>query len=76
MTQYADWINFMTYDLHGVWDRNDPIGSIVLAHTNLTEIDLALDLVRSTNTYLGAMLTITQLWRNNIDPAKVVMGET
>ena len=20
MTQYADWVNFMTYDLHGSWD--------------------------------------------------------
>jgi spore germination protein YaaH len=22
MTQYADWINLMAYDLHGVWDSN------------------------------------------------------
>lgn len=35
----------MSYDLHGVWDSTNPIGSHVLAHTNLTEIDLALDLV-------------------------------
>jgi chitinase len=33
----------MTYDLHGTWDSTDPfIGAIVGAHTNLTEIDLAL----------------------------------
>lgn len=45
--------------LDGAWDAEDPwIGSIVNAHTNLTEITLAMDL----------------LWRNDIDPAKVVMG--
>jgi hypothetical protein len=32
------------YDLHGVWDRNNPIGSIVQEHTNLTEIALATEL--------------------------------
>ena len=36
MMKYADWTNFMTYDLHGVWDKNDPIGAIVQGHTNLT----------------------------------------
>lgn len=46
MTEYADWIQLMSYDLHGVWDRDNPIGSVVAAHTNITEIDLALDLVR------------------------------
>lgn len=45
MVQYVDWVNLMSYDLHGVWDSNDPIGNQVLAHTNLTEIDDALDLV-------------------------------
>ncbi|KAL7937884.1 glycoside hydrolase family 18 protein [Trichoderma chlorosporum] len=58
MIQYADWINLMTYDLHGVWDSADPIGSIVQAHTNLTEIRASLDL----------------LWRVNIPPERVVMG--
>lgn len=48
----------MSYDLHGVWDRDNPIGNHVLAHTNLTEIDLALDL----------------FWRNNINPSKIVLG--
>jgi chitinase len=42
---YADWINLMTYDLHGVWDRNNPIGAIVQGHTNLTEIGYSLDLL-------------------------------
>jgi glycosyl hydrolase family 18 (putative chitinase) len=55
----VDWFNVMTYDLHGTWDSTDPyIGAYVNAHTNLTEIDMTMDL----------------LWRNNIDPAKVVMG--
>lgn len=46
MIESADWINFMSYDLHGVWDASDLyIGKEVFAHTNLTEIELALDLV-------------------------------
>lgn len=45
LIKYADWINLMTYDLHGVWDRNNPIGSIVQAHTNLTEIGYATELL-------------------------------
>lgn len=34
----------MTYDLHGTWDRNNPIGNIIQGHTNLTEIGTALKL--------------------------------
>ncbi|KAJ6071566.1 hypothetical protein N7499_009580, partial [Penicillium canescens] len=58
MLKYADWMNFMTYDLHGVWDSYNPIGSIVQAHTNLTEIKLATEL----------------LWRAKVKPSQVVMG--
>ncbi|KAJ4386833.1 hypothetical protein N0V93_009731 [Gnomoniopsis smithogilvyi] len=58
MYPYADWINLMSYDLHGVWDSSDPIGNQVLAHTNLTEIDLALDL----------------FWRAGVDPSAIVLG--
>ncbi|GIJ91962.1 hypothetical protein Asppvi_010937 [Aspergillus pseudoviridinutans] len=58
MIKYADWINLMSYDLHGAWDATNPIGSIVQAHTNLTEIKLATDL----------------FWRVNIPPSKLVMG--
>ncbi|KAF2723824.1 glycoside hydrolase family 18 protein [Polychaeton citri CBS 116435] len=54
----ADWVNLMSYDLHGVWDRNNPIGNIVQGHTNLTEIKQSVDL----------------LWRNDVPPGKVVLG--
>ncbi|KAK4069890.1 CAZyme family GH18 [Trichoderma aggressivum f. europaeum] len=58
MAAYADWINLMSYDLHGTWDSKNPIGSQVLAHTNLTEIDLALDL----------------FWRAEVKPSSIVLG--
>ena len=59
MAKTVDWFNIMSYDLHGTWDStNKWIGPIVQAHTNLTEIDLALSL----------------LWRNDIDPGQVVLG--
>lgn len=53
-----DWVNLMSYDLHGVWDRDNPIGSIVQGHTNLTEIKESVEL----------------LWRNDVPPGKVVLG--
>ncbi|MCJ1270850.1 hypothetical protein MMC22_010747 [Lobaria immixta] len=59
LEKIVDWFNVMTYDLHGTWDSTDKfIGPIVNAHTNLTEIDQTMDL----------------FWRNNINPAKIVMG--
>ena len=58
MIKYVDWINLMSYDLHGVWDANNPIGSIVQGHTNLTEIKTAAQL----------------FWRVNVPPAKLVLG--
>ncbi|KXH59987.1 glycosyl hydrolase family 18 [Colletotrichum salicis] len=57
-TDAADFVNIMSYDLHGVWDAWNPIGSNVLAHTNITEIKLALDLY----------------WRNDIPPSKLNLG--
>ena len=54
----VDFVNVMSYDLHGVWDSTDPIGSHTLAHTNLTEIKLALDL----------------FWRNDVPAAKLNLG--
>jgi GH18 family chitinase len=59
MEPYLDWFNFMSYDIHGVWDgQNQFTGPYVRPHTNLTEIDEGLDL----------------LWRNSIDPSKVTLG--
>ncbi|KAJ6032574.1 hypothetical protein N7540_003306 [Penicillium herquei] len=60
MEPYVDWFNFMSYDIHGTWDGNNPYTSaVVQPHTNLSEITEGLDL----------------LWRNNISPSKVVLGE-
>ncbi|KAI1852652.1 hypothetical protein JX266_002193 [Neoarthrinium moseri] len=58
LLQYADWTNLMSYDLHGTWDRNNPIGAIAQAHTNITEINLAVQL----------------LWRVGVRPDQVVIG--
>lgn len=45
--------------IDGVWDKTvKAIGPYAYAHTNLTEIQLGLEL----------------LWRNNINPARVNMG--
>lgn len=56
--EHVDYINVMSYDLHGVWDSTNPIGSHVLAHTNMTGIKSALDL----------------LWRNDVPAKKLNMG--
>lgn len=59
ISKHIDFFNIMSYDLHGTWDStNKNLGPYVNAHTNLTEIDLALEL----------------LWRNNIEPDQVVLG--
>lgn len=58
MSAAVDYINFMTYDLHGTWDASTSIGAKMYGHTNLTEIDAALDL----------------LWRNGVAPDKVNLG--
>lgn len=56
----VDWFNLMAYDLHGIWDAQSKfVGPYVAPHTNITEIDLGLDL----------------LWRSGVDPTKVVMGQ-
>ncbi|KAL9030617.1 MAG: hypothetical protein Q9196_001284 [Gyalolechia fulgens] len=55
---HVDFVNVMSYDLHGVWDSTNPIGSHVLAHTNLTEIRLAFDL----------------FWRNDVPANKLNLG--
>jgi chitinase len=56
----VNWFNLMTYDLHGVWDAASKyIGPKVASHTNITEINLGLDL----------------LWRAGVKPNKVVLGK-
>lgn len=58
--QHVDWFNLMAYDLHGVWDAASKfVGSYIAPHTNITEIDLGLDL----------------LWRAGVTPDKVVLGQ-
>ncbi|KAF5852879.1 hypothetical protein GGP41_008338 [Bipolaris sorokiniana] len=57
--KYVSWINVMTYDIHGSWDSPaSTIGSIVYAHTNLTEIQDTLNL----------------FWRNNVPADKLNLG--
>ncbi|KAJ7300594.1 hypothetical protein DFH08DRAFT_725187, partial [Mycena albidolilacea] len=59
LLESADWVNVMTYDLHGFWDGKDIwIGPIVAAHTNLTEIDEAFKLY----------------WRVGVQSSQMVMG--
>ncbi|KAH3548165.1 hypothetical protein KXW20_005360 [Aspergillus fumigatus] len=59
MAEYVDYFAMMAYDIHGTWDGNSEwTDSVINPHTNITEISAGLDL----------------LWRNNIDPAKVLLG--
>jgi chitinase len=59
MEAHVDWINLVSYDLHGVWDSDNPIGNQVLSHTNLTEIDYALDLISVTGTLVNYLAPLT-----------------
>ena len=55
----VDWFNIVRYDMHGSWDiENRWTGPYANSHTNMTEIQDALDL----------------LWRSNISPKKVTFG--
>lgn len=59
MEKYVSWFNVMSYDMNGAWNAESAyIGPYMYGLTNLTEIEEGFDL----------------LWRNNIDPANVVMG--
>lgn len=62
MVPHVDWVNLMSYDLHGVWDGNNTIGKQVLAHTNLTEIDLSLDLVSRRVKSMGLCKVTDPFW--------------
>lgn len=58
--QHIDWFNLMAYDLHGVWDKDSKfVGPYLAPHTNITEIDLGMDL----------------LWRSGVTPDRVVLGQ-
>lgn len=59
MQEHVDFFNIMTYDMHGIWDK-DTVGAgpYILPHTNLSEIDGALDL----------------LWRSKLAPEKINLG--
>lgn len=53
------WMSTDTVERHGSWDSpSDNIGSYVFAHTNLTEIESALDL----------------FWRNYVPANKINLG--
>lgn len=59
MQEYVDWFNFMSYDIHGVWDATDQYtGPYIRPHTNLTEIQEGLDL----------------LWMAGVKPSMVNLG--
>lgn len=59
MEANVDFLNVMTYDIHGVWDSTNKFtGPYVRPHTNLTEIRDSLGL----------------FWRSNVDPSKLTMG--
>jgi hypothetical protein len=77
MLKHVDWINVyvsipfrqrfvntyssMTYDLHGTWDSDNPIGNIVQGHTNLTEIGQALELFWLVSTTICFYVCVQQL---------------
>jgi len=47
MSTHLDWINVMTYDIHGVWDADiESLGPYVLPHTSIAEIEPAVALFR------------------------------
>lgn len=59
MQNHIDWFNFMSYDIHGVWDSTNKFtGPYIRPHTNWTEISEGLDL----------------LWRAGVTGDKVVLG--
>ncbi|KAF4951437.1 hypothetical protein FSARC_12920 [Fusarium sarcochroum] len=59
LSQHVDWFNFMSFDLHGAFRTPDSwINNKLNAHTNLTEIADAVDL----------------LWRSGVPSSNVNLG--
>lgn len=59
LEEQVDWFSILAYDLHGPWDFGIPgLGPNVKPHTDLREIDAALEL----------------LWSAGVTPAKVNLG--
>ena len=59
MQPWVDNFGLMSYDLHGTWDNQSIyVGPYIAPHTNITEIDVGLDL----------------LWYAGVNPNKVVLG--
>lgn len=45
MSKHLDFINIMTYDIHGTWDADiEALGPVVRSHTNIKEVESALEL--------------------------------
>ena len=45
MSKYLDFINVMTYDIHGIWDSDiKSLGPYVKSHTNIEEVEDAFKL--------------------------------
>lgn len=59
LQKHIDYFNLMSYDIYGMWDQdNEWTGPYLKGHTDWNQIEQGLDL----------------LWRNGVDPSKVVMG--
>ncbi|KAJ8114497.1 hypothetical protein OPT61_g3630 [Boeremia exigua] len=59
MESSVDFFNVLAYDLHGPWDASIPgLGPVIKPHTDIEEIDKALDL----------------FWFSDITPAKINLG--
>ncbi|KAF2999490.1 hypothetical protein E8E13_008707 [Curvularia kusanoi] len=59
MEAQIDFFNVLKYDFHGPWDATTPgLGPLVKPHTDLKEIDTALDL----------------FWFSDVTPAKINLG--